>query len=458
MGFVSLGCAKNLVDSQTMASTLLAGAFPLAQTPEQADVVIVNTCAFIEAAREESVAAILDACALKRTGPCRAVIVAGCLPQRYRGELRASLPEVDAFIGLDELRRIGAVIMRVWRGAHGLLQVGVSSHRLFEPRGPTVLFSGGPFAYVKIAEGCDHRCAFCAIPAIRGRHRSRPPRGIVAEVESLLERGVREINLISQDTTAYGSDRRDGVDLPALLRRLGSIGGHFWIRILYGYPIRADDRLFAAMAETRQVCHYLDIPVQHSHPDILRAMRRAETIRPLTTLAARARAFMPDIALRTTCLVGFPGERETHFRHLLAFIRETGFDHLGAFVFSPEADTSAATLRPRPSKRVAESRLERLMLAQREVVTRRARALHGVTTEALVLRQSDAGNATSPRQTYAVARTARLAPEVDGIVRVNGLPPTVVPGQFIQIRIIGNNGYDLNAVACPVVPQRPVRR
>lgn len=438
VGFVSLGCAKNLVDSQVMAGTLLAEGLVLAPTTEEADVVIVNTCAFIDEAREEAVENILAACELKRTGPCRAVLVTGCMTQRYQAELKAELPEVDGFIGLDELDRVGAVARRILEGEHDVMEVSKVSRRLFESDGTQVVFSTGPYTYLKIAEGCNHRCSFCAIPSIRGRRRSRRPAKIVREAEHLLERGFPELVLIAQDTTSYGSDLEDGTDLAALLCALGAIGGRFWIRVLYGYPSRLTDALLEAMGTVPQVCAYLDVPVQHSHPDILRAMKRGGTADAVAKLGDQVRRALPGVTLRTTCLVGFPGEREKHAGHLLDYVERTRFDHLGAFVFSPEEHTAAFDLASRPSHKTAERRRERLLEVQRRIVDEKLTALAGTKDEVLLQR---------PQGETWLARARRQAPDVDGVTIVSGVPAGKQPGDFVTVRYTCASDYDICAEA-----------
>ena len=440
VGFISLGCAKNLVDSQVMAGSLVSAGIALARSPEEADVIVVNTCSFIEDAREESVDAVLSACSLKKTGPCRAVIVTGCLPQRYDTELSKSLPEVDAFIGLDELEEIPDIVARVGRGESGIRRVSAASSGLFEPKIPALVFTGGPFAYLKIAEGCSHGCTFCAIPGIRGGYRSRTIPAIVGEAEQLLQNGMKELNLISQDITAYGRDLGDGTDLPALLRALGGIGGKYWIRLLYGHPAGVGEDLLAAMSEVSQACHYLDIPIQHSHPDVLRAMGRGGPARQVEELAARARAALPRVTLRTTCLVGFPGETEEHFLHLLDFVRKTEFDHLGAFVYSPEEGTPALDMPDRPDSDVAEERRGRLMLAQKEIVDRKCRELIGWEAEILLERQR-AGHDNA-----FIGRSERQAPEVDSVTFVENVPADRGPGDFVRAKYTEQIDYDMKAV------------
>jgi ribosomal protein S12 methylthiotransferase len=436
VGFVSLGCAKNLVDSEHMAAVLRAARVRLAPSPEDADIVLVNTCGFIGDAKQESIDAILKACALKQTGACRAVIVAGCLIQRYRRELQRAMPEVDAFIGLDELEEITGVVRRLERGESDILRVSRVSRKVFSPLPSRIVLTGGPFAYLKIAEGCNHQCAFCAIPGIRGRYRSRAIADIVREAETLLERGVGELNLISQDTTRYGHDLGNA-DLPKLLRALGRLGGRFWIRLLYGHPAHLSDELLEAMGEVPQVCRYLDVPIQHSHPDILRAMRRAGSAEAVHAFPERARRRLPGVTLRTTCLVGFPGETAAHFKDLLAFVRETQFDRLGVFVFSPEEHTAAYGFPDRVPPAVAHRRRARLMAAQQEIVLRRAAALKGTRDTVLLVRREHDG-------TW-VARSARQAPDVDGVTRVAGARA----GLFAQVRYTGVEGYDLRAELSP---------
>ena len=441
VGFVSLGCPKNLVDSQLMAGVLLSENAVFAPTPEEADVVIVNTCAFIDKAREESVKAIHSVCRLKTRGVCKAVVVTGCLPQRYRESLRSTLPDVDAFVGLDQLEQIGRVVRRVAAGHGDILAVSARASRLFEPKHPALVFSRGAYAYLKVAEGCDHRCSFCAIPGIRGRHRSRPIHRIVREAEKLLESGIRELDIISQDVTSYGRDLGAESRLPALLRALGGIGGKFWIRLLYSYPSRVTPELLETMSAIPQVCRYLDIPIQHSHPEILRAMGRADTVRSVEGMAARIRSALPGVTLRTTCLLGFPGETREHFRHLVEFVREAQFDHLGVFVFSPEEGTRAFDRPGRPSPGVAEQRRDRLMRTQRAIVDRKAAARIGAEEEVLLERRAGRGN------TIGSGRSRREAPEIDGTVIVSGLPAEAARGTFLRVRYTAQRGYDMKATA-----------
>lgn len=442
IGFISLGCAKNRVDSQVMADAVLAAGLRLAPSPEEADVVVVNTCAFIDEARAESMDMIREACALKWDGICRAVLVAGCLSQRYRASLAAELPDVDGFIGLDELDSVAAVAGQLAEGKK-VTRISGQATRLFEQIKPGVVFSGGAYAYLKVAEGCDHFCSFCAIPLIRGRYRSRNISSLVQETEGLLGRGFREISLISQDITSYGSDLKDGSSLQELLKALSSIGGKFWIRLLYGYPSHLTDELLETMASLPQVCHYLDLPVQHSHPEILRAMGRGETVEAVGTMASRIRKFMPDAAIRTTCLAGFPGETDEHFRHLLEFVKNGEFDHLGVFAYSPEEGTRALAMPDRPSRGIADERRAVLMEEQRKVVDRKAAALVGVESEVLLEQLAE----HKKKGSIWLARSQRQAPEVDGSTIVRKVPAAAGIGDFMAVRFDGFDEYDMTAIS-----------
>jgi ribosomal protein S12 methylthiotransferase len=438
VGFISLGCAKNLVDSQTMAGNLVASNITLAPSPEDADVVIVNTCSFIEEAREESIEMILSACRLKQEGKCRAVLVAGCLPQRYRDKIHDAVPDVDALIGLDELDRVPEIVEALGQGRRDIVAISEQARKLFEPLVP-VVFTGGAHAYLKIAEGCNHQCAFCAIPGIRGRHRSRTLDQVVGEARSLLDQGFREIDIISQDIMSYGRDLKDETSLPLLLRRLGAIDDAFWIRLLYGYPSLISDELLDVMASVPQICHYLDVPIQHSHPEVLHGMRRGATTAHVAKMVSRVRNVMPDIVVRTTCLVGFPGETDEHFEHLLNFCREMRFDHLGAFVYSPEEDTPAYEMGDVPSLEVAEDRYARLMEQQKTIVDEQNLALVGQTTDILLERVEDED------QGIWRGRSARQAPEVDGATYVENVPADVSLGTFVTATFTEPYDYDMRA-------------
>ena len=344
VGIVSLGCAKNLVDTEVMLGHLERAGASFVQDPAEAEVLVVNTCGFIEAAREESIRAILEAAEHKVTGRLKRLVVAGCLVQRYPREMRESLPEVDDWIGLDELDQVVRAVASGRREALGAPAVAVPSAYLYDHATPRRLATPPWTAFVKIAEGCDHTCSFCAIPSFRGAFRSRPIDDIVLEAEALARSGVREIGLISQDTSDYGRDlgQRDG--LPLLLERLDAVGELRWIRLHYLYPNSVTPLLVDAMARLEKVVEYVDLPLQHAHPAMLRRMRRGGSAEGHLALVERFRAAMPGAALRTTLIVGFPGETEEEFGALLAFVAEARFDHLGAFTYSHEDGTRAFAL------------------------------------------------------------------------------------------------------------------
>jgi ribosomal protein S12 methylthiotransferase len=437
VGFISLGCSKNLVDSQVMAGYLKAGQIALAQSPEVADIILVNTCAFIEAAREEAAEAILSACEHKARGACKAVIVTGCMVQRYRARLRKAFPKVDAFLGIDELEQISDVVSRVAAGKRvGVIAESGDAKKVYNPLYPTLLFTGGPFSYLKIADGCDHRCAYCAIPLIRGSFRSRDSEDIVKEASSMVSAGVKELNLISQDSLMYGVDRAKKPQIVELVKRLDSIEGDFWLRILYGYPAGVTDELIELFNTAKHLCRYLDLPIQHSHPDILKSMNRSPAIRATTGLTQRLRQAIPGVTLRTTCLVGFPGETDAHFEHLLQTLEASEFDHLGVFGYSPEEGT-AAFERDAPDRAVVEERCQRVMALQKKIVAKRMVTLKGKKDTALLLRKKVKGEW--------IARLARQAPEVDGETFISNVLPSAKAGDFISVEITGADDFDLRA-------------
>lgn len=447
IGFIALGCAKNLVDLQVMGAELHSAGFVIGVDPEVADVILVNTCAFIDEAREEAVSAILNACELKQHGACKAVVVAGCLPQRYRENMLKACPDVDAIIGVDELDKIPQVVAAALGKEETKKVVAEVSAdlptRLFASRIPGFVLTGGPFAYLKIAEGCHHACAFCAIPGIRGKLRSRPIPEVVAEFKALLAENIREINIIAQDVTSYGLDLKNGTTLAALLRELDAVDGDYRIRLLYGHPAMITDELLDTVAASKHICRYFDIPIQHSHPDILRAMRRADTVAKLPDMADRIRAKVPGVTLRTTCLVGFPGETKDHFRHLMDFVAKTKFDHLGAFAFSPEAGTPAYDMGDEPDDITADERKDKLMRKQYNIVQARLEKLIGTHTRVLLEETFE------DEETGAIVWSGRAesqAPDdIDGVTYIADVPDSAQPGDFATVAITGCDEYDLHA-------------
>lgn len=438
IGIISLGCSKNLADSEVMAGYILKTGYQLAPTPDRADVILINTCAFIEPAREEAAENILAACEHKANGACRAVVVTGCMPQRYRERLAEAFPDVDAFLGVDELDRLPEVLkaLEAKKTVDLTIAPGLPV-RTFEKPVPALRLTGPVFAYVKIAEGCDHACAFCAIPQFRGHLRSRPIASIVEEVKALLATGTREINLVAQDVTAYGRDLRNGTTLAELIRQLDALEGDFWIRWLYGFHNHVTDELLQVMANARHAVPYFDLPIQHSAPSVLRAMRRADTIKAIDDFPTRLRSAVPGATLRTTCMVGFPGETEEDFQSLLAYIEAAAFDHLGAFIFSPEEGTHAATLPDLLDPETAQRRHAELMLLQKKIAKKRNRSRVGLVAQALVLDYDEADGA--------YARLQHQAPEVDGLTHITHVPDEVKPGDFVTVKITGARGYNLTA-------------
>ena len=430
IGLVALGCAKNTVDLQVMAGHLLKAGCVLAPQPDDADVILVNTCAFIEAAREEAVAEIVRACELKKAGRCRAVVVSGCFAQRYGDQLVSVFPDVDAFLGIDALDKVAGIVRQAVRGKRKrvLVPTGMPS-RLFSPPMPALRLTGAAFAYLKIAEGCAHRCAYCAIPSIRGQFRSRPTRSLLAEARKLLATGVKEINVIAQDPMLYGVDMKDGTNIVTLMRALDRLKGDFWLRVLYAYPSEITDDFLEWMNNSPHAVKYVDVPIQHTDPQILKAMARGAAVKATLSAAERIRTAVPGVTLRTTVLTGFPGETDDSFAKLMMDVRRMRFDHLGVFAFSPEDGTAAAEMDGRPSPDVAAKRAHDVMSAQRRVWAEKAKTFIGKTFRALVVAPG-------------VARLESQAPDVDGVVRFEG---DAQAGSFVDLRIEKVQGFDFLA-------------
>jgi ribosomal protein S12 methylthiotransferase len=455
IGVISLGCAKNLVDSEVMLGHLGKAGCSFVQDPAEADVILVNTCSFIEAAREESVETILEAARLKKTGNLKRLVVAGCMVQRYPSELRESLPEVDAFIGLDQLDQVVAgaglppsdAAEVSTTPASGLLTVSAAeppssdlpllqpSTYLYDENTPRDLATPKWTAYIKIAEGCDHTCAFCAIPAFRGKFRSREPRSIVAEATALAARGVREISLIAQDSSHYGRDLDLREGLATLLTDLNGVEQLRWIRQHYLYPNTITPRLIETMARLPRVVDYVDLPLQHAHPEMLKRMRRGGSGASHLELLGRFRAAMPDGALRSTFIVGFPGETDEEFEALLEFVREARLDHLGVFTYSHEEHTSALAMQDNVPAELKTERQGRVMELQRELAEERNLTRVGRTVEVLV------EGAHPETEHLLVGRTAGQALDVDGQVLIND--GHAEPGSFVQVEMTDVAGYDL---------------
>jgi ribosomal protein S12 methylthiotransferase len=437
---ISLGCAKNLVDAEIMLGGAATRGFEVTADAEEADVIVVNTCGFIDSAKQESIEAILEA----RHRPEQKLVVSGCLAQRYREELARELPEVDAFIGLDEIRTAGEIFQEVLAKKDPAPFSLISPKSRYIPDYDTPRFRLTPrhTTYVKIAEGCNHPCSFCVIPQMRGRHRSRTIESVAAEVRHLVSEGVREINLISQDTTYFGMDLweqkagpRQPVDssrgptLVGLLDELGKIEGEFWIRLLYTHPAHWSDELIGAIARNPKVVKYVDMPLQHIHGEMLAKMRRETSREHIENLIARLRAGIPDLAIRTTFIVGFPGETEEHFQALLDFVESVRFERLGIFAYSQEEGSRAAKMENQVPDRVKNRRHRQAMKLQQRIAAEIAGAQRGKILRVLV---------EQPR----VARTAHDAPDVDCRVILSKNAPV---GEFINVRVTGSQVYDLLA-------------
>ncbi|WP_395089939.1 30S ribosomal protein S12 methylthiotransferase RimO [Armatimonas sp.] len=439
IGLVSLGCPKNLVDSEELLGALTEGGRgQLVDGDAAADVVVVNTCAFIESAKRESLAAIRAALARKERGEISKVVVAGCLAQRYAETLARDLPDVDGLFGIQSATQIADVVF-ARRGAMVLPVLGNNFVQPITEKYPLIppsrVRATAPWtAYLKISEGCDHACTFCSIPSFRGKHRSKPLERIVTEAKRLVDSGAIELNLIAQDTTAYGMDLYKELALPRLLAELGKIAGLKWVRLLYCYPTMMTDRLIQTMADTPNVAHYVDIPLQHGDDGMLKRMKRGGSVSSYYRLLERLRTAMPDIAVRTTFLVGFPGEDAAAFEHLSAFVREARFDRLGVFEYSPEEGTPGFELRPRVSERIARQRRRALMALQQPISLAANQVLVGRELDVLV--EGHEGEAL-------IARSWRDAPEIDGTVRVRGAQAEL--GSWLRVRITAAEPYDLIA-------------
>jgi ribosomal protein S12 methylthiotransferase len=436
IGFVSLGCPKNLVDSEVMMGQLVARGHELTPHPDQADVLVVNTCSFIDPAKRESVDAILEMAEYKKIGRAKKLIVAGCLVERYRGDIRKELPEVDAVVGTNELDRI-AGLCEGWAGDADPTPARDYHYHDLTPR---VLATPGHYAYIKIAEGCDHPCAFCVIPQYRGRFRSRRFESVVAEAARLFQQGVREIDLIGQDTTCFGEDLgiRDG--LAHLLARLASIETprEKWIRFLYAYPNKVTQKLLDTIAAHDSLVKYIDMPLQHASAAVLKRMKRGASGDIFLKLIERIRRTVPGVAIRTSFIVGFPGETDADFEELCAFVEAARFDRLGVFSYSDE-DTSASYRLPgKVDARTIYNRKRRLMALQRRISLARHRALVGSEVPVLV-------SGLSPETDLLwEARMPTQAPEIDGVTLINdfeGAQPR--PGQIRPLRITEAHDYDV---------------
>ena len=441
---ISLGCPKNTADSELMLGALVRAGFEVTMDPQQAQVLLVNTCAFIEPAKKESIDAILGAAEVKKNGAGKRLVVAGCLSQRYGSELREQFPEVDIFVGTGNFLDLPELLRRSERPELRPIPYTGAAHLLPSADAPRIR-SGDPFsAYLKVSEGCDHRCAFCIIPRIRGRHESRPLDDVVREATRLAASGVREINLIAQDLTAYGRDLKPRGSLAALLGRLASIVDIRWIRLLYCYPNFVTDELLAAIASLEKVVNYIDMPLQHADDAMLRAMKRERSADALRRLLERVRAAIPGVALRTSFIVGFPGETDAAFAALVDFVREQKFDRVGVFTYSREENTAAYGLADQVPEGVKRRRRAELMEVAAQISLEKNRGLVGREIEVMV------EGAAPGRATRLRARTSAQAPEIDGMVLLSG---EAEPGEIVRARIERATTYDLHGRIIGAVAQ-----
>ena len=478
IGFVSLGCPKNLVDGEVMLGIARDAGHEITAESPDADVIVVNTCAFIDNAKQESIDAILEMAALKSSGKCARLVVTGCLAERYRDELRQEIPEIDAVLGTGEVDKVldaienrgiagprdresgeielaaQPVALPLYRKPSPAIQTNrepadprpatpKAPDYLYDADTPRLLTTPAHFAYVKIAEGCDYTCAFCIIPTLRGSYRSRTIDSIVREARSLAARGVRELLLISQDTSFYGIDKGERGGLARLLRELNRVEGLTWIRLLYLYPTTITDDVLEAMAECEKVCRYVDLPLQHASADVLKRMRRPGNRKTYDKLLARIRSRVPGVTLRTTFIVGFPGETDADFAELESFVADTGFDHVGVFTYSHEEGTRAFALDDDVPARLKQKRRSALMAQQRRIVAAAQRSRTGTEIDVMI-------DGPSPEHELVLqGRTEGQAPDIDAVVYLTDCDPSLYrPGDLIRARILDARDYDL--VAAPV--------
>ena len=438
ISIVSLGCARNLVDSEVMAGLLQQDQYTMVERPADADVVIVNTCGFIGAAKEESIDTIIEIGRLKEKGRLKKLVVAGCLSQRYPEELSLELPEVDLFIGTGEVPRVAEILREHEANSTRRQYVGVPSY-IYDHATPRLRSTPAYTAFVKVSEGCDHKCAFCIIPQLRGPHRSRSIESVVTETSALASEGVKEINLIAQDLTAYGRDRKDGTTLYGLLSEMAQVPNLVWIRLLYAYPNFLDKPLLDLISDSEKICKYIDIPFQHISRSLLQRMRRGKSGSAVREAVQKLRDAIPGLTLRTSMIVGFPGETEADLEELLDFVEQTQFDRLGVFKYSEEEGTAAATLSGKVSEEEKEERWQKLMEVQAKISRKKNEALIGSIQRVMI-------DGTDSDSGKIVGRTQAHALEVDGIVYVGGAKLNENPpqsGEMIDVRIADALDYDL---------------
>lgn len=441
IGFVSLGCPKNLIDSEVMMGQLRQSGYEITTDAAEAETLVVNTCGFIESAKRESIDAILEAARLKSEGKCQRLVVAGCLVERYRDDLKNELPEVDAFIGTNQVEEITQVCdPKVNARRLPVVKIGnQSATYLYDGSTPRQLSTPNYFAYLKIAEGCDRPCAFCFIPQMRGHFRSRRFGSVIAEAERLAEQGVKELILVAQDSSRYGEDLGERDALAELLRSLAQLEGIEWVRVMYTYPTHISDRFLEVIAAEPKAVKYLDLPLQHASANVLKLMRRGGTRKMLERLISRVRDIAPDIAIRTTFITGFPGETEEDFKELLDFVKTVEFDRVGVFAYSDEEGTVAYNLPNKVERRTAERRRKQLMREQAKISLKKNLARIGQIVRVLFEGESQES------ELLWQGRMETQAPEIDGCVLINDAPENFrpSPGDFVNVEIADAHEYDL---------------
>ena len=431
--FISLGCDKNLVDSEVMLGLLDKKGYKIVDEESEADVIVINTCCFINDAKEESVQTILEMAEYKKEGRLKALIVTGCLAQRYQQEILDEIPEVDAVLGTTSYDKITEAVEEALAGNGHVEVTDINELPLVDEK--RLVTTGGHFAYLKIAEGCDKHCTYCIIPKLRGNYRSVPMERLIKEAEDLADQGVKELILVAQETTVYGQDIYGEKSLHKLLKELCKISGIRWIRILYCYPEEIDDNLIQVIKEEPKICHYLDLPIQHASDEILKRMGRRTSKKQLVEIIGKLRSEIPDIALRTTLITGFPGESEANHEELMEFVDEMEFDRLGVFTYSPEEDTPAADMPEQIEESVKEDRQAELMELQQDIAFDKAEDMVG--SEVLMMVEGKVAD-----ENVYVGRTYKDAPNVDGLIFVH-TDADLITGDFAKVKVTGALEYDL---------------
>lgn len=431
--FISLGCDKNLVDTEMMLGMLSENGYTFTDDEAEADIVVVNTCCFINDAKEESINTILEIAELRKTGAIKALIVAGCLAQRYKEEIQTEIPEVDAILGTTAIEQIVKAVNDVLAGQKENFFEDIQAKPVSDKK--RIVTTGGHYAYLKIAEGCDKHCTYCIIPKVRGNFRSVPMENLIKEAKQLVDGGIKELILVAQETTLYGQDLYGEKTLPKLLKELCKIDGLYWVRILYCYPEEITEELIQTIKEEEKICHYLDLPIQHGSDNILKRMGRHTNQQQLREIIGRLREEIPDICLRTTIITGFPGETEEDHEELMDFVDEMEFDRLGVFTYSPEEDTPAALMEDQIEEEVKKDRQAEIMELQQEIAFEKAENMVGKQVLAMV-------EGKLPEDNAYIARTYRDAPNVDGFLFIN-TSLQLMTGDFVKVKITSAYEYDL---------------